>query len=377
MIADEEKVTVDVADVRSEGVGSLLRPPELLEARRRHAAGELSHQDFKRIEDEAVRDAIRLQEEVAVDVISDGELRRRGWMTHFYESVDGFTTDGGSSMPWRDDEGRELPPEMRRSQRPVVVDKLRWRHSACAEEWTFLRGHTNRLGKATLASAEMAAAMYDPERSAGAYPTREAYFEDIVDLLHREVEEIIRLGCTYVQLDAPQYGALLDPANREAFRQRGHDPDAMIDAGIEMDNAIIAGFPGVTFGLHICRGNNQSRFYAEGDYSPITRLFERSNFDRFLLEYDDERSGGFGPLAYVKEGATVVLGLVTTKRSEMESAEELKARITEASEHLPLERLALSPQCGFASMMEGNDIDPAHQRAKLELVTTVARSVWG
>jgi 5-methyltetrahydropteroyltriglutamate--homocysteine methyltransferase len=377
MIADEEKVTVDVADVRSEGVGSLLRPPELLEARRRHAAGELSHQDFKRIEDEAVRDAIRLQEDVAVDVISDGELRRRGWMTHFYESVDGFTTDGGSSMPWRDDEGRELPPEMRRSQRPVVVDKLRWRHSACAEEWTFLRGHTNRLGKATLASAEMAAAMYDPERSAGAYPTREAYFEDIVDLLHREVEEIVRLGCTYVQLDAPQYGALLDPANREAFRQRGHDPDAMIDAGIEMDNAIIAGFPGVTFGLHICRGNNQSRFYAEGDYSPITRLFERSNFDRFLLEYDDERSGGFGPLAHVKEGATVVLGLVTTKRSEMESAEELKARITEASEHLPLERLALSPQCGFASMMEGNDIDPAHQRAKLELVTTVARSVWG
>jgi 5-methyltetrahydropteroyltriglutamate--homocysteine methyltransferase len=259
----------------------------------------------------------------------------------------------------------------------VVVDKLRWRHSACAEEWTFLRGHTDRLGKATLASAEMAAAMYDPERSAGAYPTRDAYFDDIVDLMHREVEEIVRLGCTYIQLDAPQYGALLDPANREAFRRRGHDPDKMIDAGIEMDNAIINGFPGITFGLHICRGNNQSRFYAEGDYSPITRLFERSDFDRFLLEYDDERSGGFSPLAHVREDATVVLGLVTTKRSDMESADELKARITEAAEHLPLERLALSPQCGFASMMEGNDIDPAHQRAKLELVTEVARSIWG
>jgi 5-methyltetrahydropteroyltriglutamate--homocysteine methyltransferase len=376
MIADTEK-TVKVDEVRSEGVGSLLRPPELLEARRRHSAGELSPAAFKRLEDQAVRDVIRLQEEVGVDVVSDGELRRRGWMTHFYESVDGFVTDGGTSMPWRDDQGRELPPELRHSQRPVVVDKLRWRHSACSEEWTFLRGHTDHLGKVTLASAEMAAAMYDPDRSAGAYPTREAYFDDIVDLLHREVEEVVRLGCTYVQLDAPQYGALLDPGNREAFRERGNDPDKMIDAGIEMDNAIISGFPGVTFGLHICRGNNQSRFYAEGDYSPITRLFERSHFDRFLLEYDDERSGGFRPLAHVREGSTVVLGLVTTKKSDMETAEELKARITEASEHIPLERLALSPPGGFASLMEGNDIDPAHQRAKLELVTEVARSVWG
>lgn len=368
---------MSIDDVRWENVGSLLRPPELLEARRQHAAGRLSHAEFKRIEDQAVCDAIALQEEVGLEVLSDGELRRRGWMTHFYESVDGFVTDGGGqSMPWRDEEGNELPPELRRSQRPVVVDKLRWRHSACAEEWTFLRGHTDRLGKVTLASAEMAAAMYDPERSSGAYPTRDAYFEDVVDLLHREVEEIVRLGCTYVQLDAPQYGALLDPSNREAFRQRGNDPDKMIDAGIEMDNAIIDGFPEVTFGLHICRGNNQSRFYAEGDYSPITRLFERSNFDRYLLEYDDERSGGFSPLSHVRDDASVVLGLVTTKRNDMESADELKARIEEASRYIPLQRLALSPQCGFASMMEGNAIDPAHQRAKLELVRDVARSVW-
>jgi 5-methyltetrahydropteroyltriglutamate--homocysteine methyltransferase len=187
----------------------------------------------------------------------------------------------------------------------------------------------------------------------------------------------VRLGCTYIQLDAPQYGALLDPATRELFREQGHDPDQMIDAGIEMDNAIIAGHPEVTFALHICRGNNQSKFYAEGDYSPVTRLFERSHFQRYLLEYDDERSGGFAPLASVTQDAVVVLGLVTTKIGAMESAQEITERIEEASRYVPLERLALSPQCGFASMMEGNAIDLDDQRAKLELVRTVATSVWG
>ena len=223
----------------------------------------------------------------------------------------------------------------------------------------------------------MAAAMYEPERSAGAYPTREAYFSDVVALLRREVAELVRLGCTYIQLDAPQYGALLDPGTREVFRARGANPDAMIDAGLEMDNAIIAGFEGVTFALHICRGNNQSRFYAEGDYAPITRLFERSAFERLLLEYDDERSGGFEPLAAVPEEVTVVLGLVTTKHGDMEPPAELARRIEEAAAFVPLERLALSPQCGFASMMEGNAITPEDQRRKLELVVSVARSVWG
>ena len=362
--------------MRTEGVGSLLRDPALLAARARHESGECSHAEFKRIEDRAVAAAIRLQEEVGLGVVSDGELRRRGWMTHFFESVDGFRPAAGPSLPWRGVDG-ELPPELRGPMRPVVVEPMRWRHSACAEEWTFLRGHTDRPAKVTLISAEMAAAMYEPERSAAAYPTREDYFAAIVALLRQEVAEVVRLGCRYVQLDAPQYGALLDPSMRELFRQRGGDPDAMIDAGIEMDNAIIAGFPGVTFGLHICRGNNQSRFYAEGDYSPVGRLFERSAFDRFLLEYDDERSGGFEPLARVPEDRTVVLGLVTTKRPAMEHAEELKRRIEQAAAYVPLERLALSPQCGFASMMEGNEISEADQRAKLELVVSVARSVWG
>ncbi len=363
--------------IRCENVGSLLRPAELLATRARHAAGECTDAELKRAEDAAVTAAVALQEEVGLDVLTDGELRRRGWLTHFFEAVDGFQMGAGPALPWRDDTGRELPDELREPLRPVVVDKLRWRHSACAEEWVYLRAMTGRPKKATLISAEMTAAMYEPKRSGGAYPTREAYFEDVVAMLRNEVSELVRLGCEYVQLDAPQYGALLDPGNRELFRTRGGDPDAMIDAGIEMDNAIIAGFPGVTFGLHICRGNNQSRFYAEGDYSPVTRLFTRGNFDRFLLEYDDERSGGFAPLAHVPDDRTVVLGLVTSKHRGLEEPGELIARIHEAARYVDLDRLALSPQCGFASMMEGNEITPAQQRAKLALICAVTREVWG
>jgi 5-methyltetrahydropteroyltriglutamate--homocysteine methyltransferase len=363
--------------IRFENVGSLLRPPELLATREGHAAGQCTDAELKRAEDAAVDEAVALQVELGLDVLTDGEFRRRGWLTHFFESVDGFQMGAGPALPWRDSSERELPGELRTPLRPVVVDKLRWRHSACAEEWVYLRGATTKPKKATLISAEMAAAMYEPERSGGAYPTREAYFEDVVALLRSEVAELVRLGCEYVQLDAPQYGALLDPANRELFRSRGGDPDAMIDAGIEMDNAIIADFPGITFGLHICRGNNQSRFYADGDYSPVTRLFERAAFDRFLLEYDDERSGGFAPLAHVPDDRVVVLGLVTSKRGELEDEAEVEARVREAAEYVDLEQLALSPQCGFASMMEGNEITPQQQRDKLALVARVAGAVWG
>ena len=365
-----------ISEVRAEAVGSLLRPPELLEARARRQAGETEAAAFKEIEDRAVVEAIRLQEGIGLEVVCDGEFRRAGFATHFYGSVDGIEMMGGVELPWRDAEGEGLPEGTPATRRPVVVDRLRRRHSACTEEWTFLRGHTDRIGKVTLVSSEMAAALYDPERSADAYPTREDYHADVIALLRDEVAEVVRLGCTYVQLDAPQYGALLDPAMRKTFRAQGSDPDEMIDAGLEMDNAIIAGFPGVTFGLHICRGNNQSRFMAEGDYEPVTRVFERGDFDRYLLEYDDERSGGFAPLRAVPDDRVVVLGLLTTKRPELESAEEIRARIEEASRHIALERLALSPQCGFASAAAGNRIGPDEQRAKLELVVRVAGEVW-
>jgi 5-methyltetrahydropteroyltriglutamate--homocysteine methyltransferase len=241
-----------------------------------------------------------------------------------------------------------------------------------------LRARTDRPAKSTLISAQQAAAYYDPEKSKGAYATIDAYLSDVVDILRAEVDELIRLGCTYVQVDAPQYAALMDPTIREGYKQRGNDPDRLLDRCIELDNAVSADHPGVTFGIHLCRGNNQSKFYASGGYDPIAaKVFSRTRFQRFLLEYDDARSGSFEPLRHIPEDRTVVLGLVTTKKAALESKDDLKRRIQAAQAFVPRERLALSPQCGFASTMEGNRLTPADQEAKLRLVVETARDVWG
>jgi 5-methyltetrahydropteroyltriglutamate--homocysteine methyltransferase len=357
--------------VRSEVIGSLLRPDYLTEARSQVEKGEITPGDFKRIEDRAVDEAIHLQTEARIDVITDGEMRRYAFYGHLIDSMDGFDKFGGWGIKFRDDSGEEV-----QLRRPVVVEKLRWRRSMCAEEWTYLRARTERAAKVTLLSAQQAVAYYDPERSRSAYATRDAYLADVVDLTRREIEELVRLGCTYVQVDAPQYAALLDQDLREGYRQRGNDPDQMLDACIEMDNAIISGHSDVTFGLHICRGNNQSKYYAEGGYEPIARILSRTNFNRYLLEYDDPRSGGFEPLAEVSADRVVVLGLVTTKKPQLEDPDQLMRRIQEAARYVPMERLAISPQCGFASTWEGNQLTAQHQRDKLELVGDLARAVW-
>jgi 5-methyltetrahydropteroyltriglutamate--homocysteine methyltransferase len=363
---------VIIVAYRSEVVGSLLRPPYLVEARRQLEAGQLAPSEFKALEDRAVLEAIALQEAAGVDVITDGELRRYAFYGHLVESLEGFDKFGGWAIPFRDESGEELV-----LKRPVVVERLSWRRSMCAEEWVYLRSRSSHPGKVTMLSAQQAAAYYDPEKSKSAYPTRDAYLEDIVAFSRREIDELVRLGCTYIQIDAPQYAALLDPQMRQGYRQRGNDPDELIDRCIELDNAIIDGHPGITFAIHICRGNNQSKFYASGDYEPISRIFSKTHFQRFLLEYDDARSGGFEPLRHVPPDRTVVLGLVTTKKPRLETSEELRHRIEEAATFFPLAQMALSPQCGFASTMEGNRISSEDQRQKLELVASVARQVWG
>ncbi len=358
--------------MRSDVVGSLLRPAYLMEAREALENGRLSPVEFKRLEDRAVDEAVALQEAAGLEVVTDGEMRRYAFFGHLIEALDGFDKFGGWAIPFRSEQGEELV-----FKRPVVVEKLRWRRSMCAEEWSYLRARARRLAKVTLVSTQQAAAYYDPEKSKGAYPSRDAYLADIVDFTRREVGELVRLGCTYIQIDAPQYAALLDPTLREGYRQRGSDPDRLIDACIEMDNAVIGGHPTVTFGLHICRGNNQSMFYASGGYEPIARVFTKSRFHRFLLEYDDERSGGFEPLRALPEDRLAVLGLLTTKKPRLESVDELRRRLTEAATYIPLERLALSPQCGFASTMAGNRISPEVQRIKLARVAETAGLVWG
>jgi methionine synthase II (cobalamin-independent) len=358
--------------IRSDVVGSLLRPAYLVEAREGLERGRLSALEFKRLEDRAVDEAVALQEAAGLEVVTDGEMRRYAFFGHLIEALDGFDKFGGWAIPFRSEQGEELV-----FKRPVVVEKLRWRRSMCAEEWSYLRARTRRTAKVTLVSTQQAAAYYDPEKSGGAYPNRDAYLADIVDFTRREVGELVRLGCEYIQIDAPQYAALLDPTLREGYRQRGSDPDRLIDACIEMDNAVISGHPAITFGLHICRGNNQSMFYASGGYEPITRVFGKSRFQRFLLEYDDARSGGFEPLRALPDDRVAVLGLVTTKKPRLESVDELRRRLTEAATYIPLERLALSPQCGFASTMAGNRISAQEQQMKLARVAETARLVWG
>ncbi len=357
---------------RSDVVGSLLRPAYLKDARAQHEAGELSDVAFKQLEDRAIAEAVELQQRAGLEVVTDGELRRYAFYGHLIDAVEGFDKYGGWAIPFRDESGEELV-----LQRPVVVSKLRRKRHLCAEEFTWLRAIVQAPAKVTLVSAQQAAAYYDAEKSQGAYASVDAYLADLVDILRGEIEELIRLGCTYIQIDSPQYTALLDPDLREGYRQRGNDPDRLLDLSIEMDNAMVGNHPGITFGLHLCRGNNQSRFYAQGDYGPITKVFQKTKFDRFLLEFDDARSGGFEPLAEVPEDRVVVLGLVSSKKPELESRDELKRRIAEAAHYISNERLALSPQCGFASTLEGNLVTPADQEAKLRLVAETAQEVWG
>ena len=368
----QDRPSAKALQAKCEVIGSLLRPPYLAEARRRYEQAEISTAEFKHLEDRAVDEALETQTLAGIEVITDGEMRRYAFYGHLIDSLDGFDKFGGWGIEFRDERG-----ERTRLRRPVVVEKLRWRHHMCVEEWTYLRARTPHPAKVTLICAQQAAAYYDPEKSRDAYPSRDEYLADIVDVTRREIAELGRLGCTYVQIDAPQYAALLDHDLREGYRRRGSDPDRLLDECIEMDNAIIAGHAGMTFGMHICRGNNQSKYYAEGGYGPIARVLSRTRFDRYLLEYDDERSGDFEPLREVPEDRVVVLGLVTTKRPRLEDEDALKRRIAEAARIIPLKRLALSPQCGFASTMEGNKLTPDEQRAKLELVARVARSVFG
>src|SRR5205814_1137952 len=237
-------------DVRAEVVGSLLRPEYLVSARQQLEKGELDPARFKKVEDHAVDDAVAAQVAAGIDVITDGEQRRYAFFGHLVDAMAGFDKFGGWAIPFRDEKGEQLV-----FKRPVVVEKLRPLRSMAAEDFVYLRAKTNQPVKVTMISAQQAAAYYDPEKSKGAYATRDAYLADIVDLSRREVDELVRLGCTYVQIDAPQYAALLDPELRDGYRKRGSDPEKLIDTCIEMDNAIIEGHPGVTFGIHICRGN--------------------------------------------------------------------------------------------------------------------------
>jgi len=367
-----------VVTARVEHVGSLLRPPYLLEARQARATGTLDAAAFKAVEDRAVREVIALQEQVGCPVVTDGELRRDSFQSELTAAVDGFagvTMDAWLWGEWHSDVVGDV-----RVERPPdlgVVAPLRRRRNLAAEEFTFLRAHTNRIGKVTLPSPSLFANLWSPERSREAYPTMDDFLTDVVAILCDEVRELNRLGCTYIQLDAPHYPLLIDPVWRAFYEQHGWTLERWLSRGIELDNAVIdAGRP-ATFGFHLCRGNQHSRWLVEGGYDAIARpVFGGIHADRLLLEYDDERSGGFDPLRLVPGSTLVVLGLVTTKTPRAETEEDLEHRLHQASRLIGLERLAVGTQCGFATSLQGNAISVEDERRKLAVLVRTAERVF-
>jgi 5-methyltetrahydropteroyltriglutamate--homocysteine methyltransferase len=367
-----------VVDAHTDVVGSLLRPPELLEARERRERGELGPPEFKRVEDAAVDVALRLQEEAGLDVLTDGEMRRLSFQSQMTEAVDGFGEWDLDAFLWGEWHGEEVG-DLAVERPPLAVrDKLRRKRFLSAEEFTYARGRTERVLKVTLPSPSLFSSFWDPDRSTAAYPTLEDFLGAVAEILREEVEELVRLGATYIQLDAPHYPMLIDPAYRDFYASRGWPAERWIELGVELDNMVIGDHPDVTFGFHLCRGNQASRWLVEGGYDWLAKqLFPRVRAHRLLLEYDDERSGTFEPLRAVPEDKLVVLGLVTTKTGRRETVDELASRIEEASAFFPLERLALSPQCGFATSILGNALSPGDQRAKLQTIAETAAEVWG
>ncbi|MCS7234419.1 MAG: cobalamin-independent methionine synthase II family protein [Armatimonadota bacterium] len=361
------------ASYRADQVGSLLRPQELLEARYRGA----SEEELRPLEDRHILRLLDRQRELGVDVFTDGELRRRNFMSDLMDSVEGFDFREALPRSWKG-EG-QAPPA---SVTGVVVSRLRQVRRLTEHEVRFLRQHSPGPFKITLPSAnQFPAIAFKKGVTDRVYRDHSELLWDIVPIVRREVEALVAEGVPYVQIDAPRYSYYIDPRWRQYIRdEMGVEPEVALEEAIRADNACLEGLRGrgTVLAIHLCRGNNRSQWYAEGGYDAIAeKLFGELQVDRFLLEYDDERSGTFEPLRFVPADKTVVLGLVSTKRPQLESQDTLLRRLEEASRYVPLDRLALSPQCGFASVMEGNLLSEADQWAKLQLVVDTARRVWG
>ena len=355
---------------RADQVGSLLRPESLLDARRRRADGKIGDDELRAAENAAIGHAVALQVEAGIDVVTDGEFRRRDFRTGFVDAVDGFTMSTWD-MPWRSGEGVTKVP----SHTWVAAGRLSPRGRLAAGEAAHLIGLTTAPVKVTLiAPGFLEDRFWKDGVTDQFYSTREEFAAEVAAITRAEIEALIADGVRYVQLDNPGYGAFLGT--------RPHGDAAAFERMLATDIAAVAGVErpaGVTIGFHVCRGNQSSMWMGEGDYEPIAeRTFGTLPVDRFLLEYDDERAGGFAPLRFVPSGKTVVLGLVSSKTATQEPAQELRRRIDEAAKYLDLGQLALSPQCGFASIAEGGNLLTAdEQYAKLVLVADVARTVWG
>jgi 5-methyltetrahydropteroyltriglutamate--homocysteine methyltransferase len=371
--------------LRVDLVGSLLRPHSVKDAFARYGEGKADKAELKRAQDDAIRDVVAKQEAHNLPIIVDGEFRRTSFMESFavvagveewQAGVKSYheilkRSDSGESIPYKGQDPILL-------NRKRVTQKLKLLRNTLLDDFRFTQSLTDRPVKVTLIGPDRIQQCYDSAASRSVYPGTDEFLRDVVAVERQMLEQLARAGCRYVGIDGPGYTAYVDPDSLAAMRGRGEDPVATMERSIRADNEIIANFPGVTFGIHICRGNRQSMWHREGHYDAIAeKLFNGLNHQRLLLEYDTERAGSFEPLRFVPRGKIAVLGLITTKVNRVESVDELLRRIDQAARYLPLDQLALSPQCGFASSLRGNLLSEEEQFRKLDVMLETARKVWG
>ena len=364
---------------RADHVGSLLRPAAVQDARRQHQAGRLDRDGLRAAEDRAIRDALEKQQAAGMQIYTDGEFRRTGFQNDLIETVDGFVTTETPAVTriWQGPGGE--PAEQ--GTRQVVGGKLQRRRGLTENQRPFLQAHAPGPVKITIPSpSQFPAISYQPGLTDQFYASRSELLWEIAGIIQAEVAALRESGVDYIQIDAPRYSYYVDPRWRQHLRDLGEDPDRMFAEAVAADAFCLEGAPGpdVTIALHVCRGNNQSKWYAEGGYESIAeQLFATLPVDRFLLEYDTARAGTFEPLRFIPPGKIAVLGLISSKDPALESPATLLRRIHEAAAYVPLENLALSPQCGFASTTAGNLLTEAQQWRKLELVAEICTQVWG
>jgi 5-methyltetrahydropteroyltriglutamate--homocysteine methyltransferase len=384
----EQLTKNDINKIRTDVVGSLLRPDHLKQAYARREEDKISGDELRQIEDDAIREAVRLQEGVGLEVVTDGEFRRLNFQDSFAASVSGFDARR-VDLSFMESLSREGKPLQRWDpyhvaegaailQRRPVSQKLRLVRNLPLEEYQFVSSVARKPAKVTLVGPDRITERFDYQNSKSIYWSTEDFVADVVRIEREMIRGLVEAGCRYVQIDAPSYTAYVDAPSLNEMKARGEDPMKNLARSIKADNEILRLFDNTTFGIHLCRGNQRSMWHREGSYDAIAEmLFTELRHHRLLLEYDSPRAGTFEPLRFVPKDKVVVLGLISTKVPEIETVDDLKRRIERASKYIPLEQLAISPQCGFASDVVGNLVSEDVQRRKLEVVVETARQVWG
>jgi 5-methyltetrahydropteroyltriglutamate--homocysteine methyltransferase len=384
----------DLKQIRVDQVGSLCSPTTLQEVFGRYKRGAATSQELSDAQDEAIRAVVIKQSSMGLPVVTDGELRRRNFQESFGLSVAGFdkaaedrSMEGVSAVPFMRAEQNFSAPGPAIVTRRKVVERLHLVRNVPLDEYRFASKVTKTPAKVTVLSLDRIWQRFDWENSKTVYPDMDAFLADVVEITRQIIRELVDAGCRYIQVDAPGYTAYADKVSLARMRARGEDPDKNLERLVAADNAVIDGFQGVTFGVHLCKGNARTvdpgtgkvvpQWHREGHYDAIAeRVFSQLKHDRFLLEYDDGRSGGFEPLKHIPKGAIAVVGLVTTKSPDVESSDFIRRRLDDAAKHLPLEQLALSPQCGFGGL-DHIVIPEEEQWRKFERIMQVATDVWG